>query len=269
MAAGALTLNMAGGLINILPIWAVFILTVLLVLAAHEIGFRWASYKKKKSRLEGEGPVGTIVGATLGLLALLLGFTFGVAAERFEARRMTLLEEANAIGTAFRRAELLEEPNRKQVRSLLRSYVDERLQWAAGQTVQPQRSATELHKQLWAQTVDAGVKHPNSQTVSLFIESVNHVIDLHTREIMVHKMSRIPRVIWIILYLVALLALGVMGYHSGVAGTTRSPAMLAVALAFSAVIALIVDLDRPTEGVIRTSQQLMIDLRDWMAQAGP
>jgi hypothetical protein len=60
-----------------------------------------------------------------------------------------------------------------------------------------------------------------------------------------------------------------MGYHGGVAGTSRSPVMLAVAIAFSAVIMVIADLDRPGQGFINVSQQPMVDLRERLAASGP
>jgi hypothetical protein len=71
------------------------------------------------------------------------------------------------------------------------------------------------------------------------------------------------------LFVIAILSLAAMDYHSGIAGTNRSPVTLAVAIAFSVVILLLVDLDRPGEGFINVSQQVMIDLQDWMPQSQP
>jgi hypothetical protein len=260
---------MQGDPLGFLPVWAVFIVNLMLVLFSIEAGYRWARHKQKDSKNEKEAPVGAIVGATLGLLAFLLTFTFGTAADRFNARRQLLVAEVNAIGTVYLRAELLPEPHRNEVRKLLREYVDERLQWAGVKNIHASRSSAELHRQLWAQAVAVGAQRPGSVVVALFIDSVNEVIDLHTNRAVARQLSRIPGTFWIVLYVVAFLALSAMGYHGGVAETSRSPAMLAVAIAFSAVIVLIVDLDRPGEGAINVSQRAMMVLRDSFTEAQP
>jgi len=71
------------------------------------------------------------------------------------------------------------------------------------------------------------------------------------------------------LYVVAILALGSVGYHGGVTGTSRSPVLLAVAIAFSAVIMVIADLDRPGQGFINVSQEPMVHLRAMLALSKP
>jgi hypothetical protein len=242
-----------------------FFANLLGVLLSVEVGYRLGRFRRKCSEQEKEAPVGAMVGATLGLFALLLAFTFGLAAARFDARRQVLLDEANAIGTTYLRAELLSEPHREVVRQLLREYVDVRLKGVrTGMIEQAVGRSEELHAQLWAQAVAVGDKNPNSIVVGLFIQSLNEVIDLHSKRVMVGLRSRIPGPIWSILYAVAVLTLAAMGYHGGLAGTSRSLALLAVAFTFSAVMWLIADLDRPGEGALKASQQALIDLRSSM-----
>ena len=257
------------GLFAAIPLWGIFIVTLLLVLLSVEGGYRWAKYKQKRSEQEKEAPVGAMVGATLGLLAFLLAFTFGMAADAFHARKHAIVAEANAIGTTYLRTGLIREPHRTQVRKVLRDYVQERLQWAGVEKVKVVHSSKELHNRLWAQAAAVGEKNPGSEVAALFIESVNDVIDLHAERVMLRERSRIPGTYWIVLYVVSIFALGAMGYHGGVAGTTRSPVMLAVAIAFSAVILLIADLDRPGEGWVNVSQEAIIDLRDSMTESKP
>jgi hypothetical protein len=151
------------GPLDLLPIWGVFLATVAVVLLAVEGGFRLGQYRRRRSEQEDRPPVGEMVAATLALLAFLLAFTFGLAAARFDVRRGLVIEEANAIGTTSLRAGLLPEPHRSDVRSLLREYLDVRVE-----AVQPGKlsrsigRSEELHARLWAQAVAVGEKNPGS-----------------------------------------------------------------------------------------------------------
>ncbi len=90
------------------------------------------------------------------------------------------------------------------------------------------------------------------------------MIDLHAKRVTAGLRNRIPGAIWVALFAVAVLSLAAMGYHAGLVRTSRSLAVLAVALTFSAVIGLIADLDRPQEGALKVSQQALMDLRQSM-----
>jgi hypothetical protein len=117
--------------------------------------------------------------------------------------------------------------------------------------------------------VAIGENNPTSIVVGLFVQSLNEVIDLHAKRVTAGMRSRIPGAIWVALFAVAVLSLGAMGYHAGIAGTSRSLAVLAVAFAFSAVIGLIANLDRPQEGALKGSQQALIDLQQSMKVPRP
>ena len=250
--------------LDALPLPAAFLLIVVLVLLSIEGGFRLGIYRRKRSEQEKDAPVGAMVGSTLGLLAFMLAFTFGMAASRFDARKALVLEEANAIGTTYLRAAMLPEGG-DAVRGLLREYVDQRLAAVkGGNVVTALKESEALQSKLWALAVTAGQQHPNSIVVGLFVESLNDVIDLHAKRVTAGLRNRIPGTIWVGLFVIATLSLGAMGYHSGLAGPTRSLAVVAVAFAFSAVIALVVDLDRPQEGALVVSQQPLIDVRQSM-----
>src|SRR5690348_10734501 len=95
------------GPLDHLPLWGLFGATVAVVLLSIEGGYRLGQSRRRRSEDEKEGPVGAIVGATLGLLGFILAFTFGLAASRFDARRQIVVEEANDIGTTYLRAGLL------------------------------------------------------------------------------------------------------------------------------------------------------------------
>ena len=128
-------------------------------------------------------PLG-LLSATLGLLAFLLAFTFGLAASRFDARREVLQEEVNAIGTAYLRASFLPDNQGPEVRALLREYVDLRL--AATQPNSPMAEVLQkseaLHEKLWNEAVAAGLKK-DTVMVAPFVDALNQVIDVHAKRV--------------------------------------------------------------------------------------
>ena len=252
-------------LLDPFPLWTLVPLTIVFGLLSVELGYRLARYRQQHSQEEKESPVSGMVGAMLGLLAFMLAFTFGLAGSRFEDRRQVVLSEANAIGTTYLRAAMLPEPMRTEVKNLLREYVDVRLNAVQqpGQLAQSLSKSEELHERLWAQAVAATEKNP-SPINNLFVVSLNEVIDLHSVRVMAGLQSRVPAVIWIVLYVLAALAMVMIGYHAGMANSRRSIAAVALIIGFSLVLFLIADLDRPGQGMLRVSQQSMIDLRKSM-----
>ena len=135
--------------LDFLPLWALFGTTLVLVLLAVEGGFWLGRWRQRRAEHEQETPVGAIVGAILGLLGFLLAFTFGMAASRFDIRRELVLDEANAIGTTYLRAALVPEPHRTQIRTLLRDYVELRLEAVQPGMLVAALALEELQGRLW------------------------------------------------------------------------------------------------------------------------
>jgi len=199
------------GPIDALPLWALFIVILLVVLLSVEFGYRLGKYRRSHHETEKEAPLGTMVGATLGLLAFILAFTFGLAAARFDARRQTLLDEANAIGTTYLRAGMLPERG-EEVRRLLRDYVAARLEAVrSGNVVEGIRRSENIQQQVWTEAETVGEKNPNSIVVGLFVQSLNEMIDLHAKRVQTGVRSRIPGAIWLGLFAVAALSLATIG----------------------------------------------------------
>lgn len=255
-------------LLDNLPLWALLTATVAVVVLSIEVGYRLGSFRRRSTEQEKDAPVGAIVAATLGLLAFMLAFTFGLAATRFDARRMVLLDEANALGTAYLRAGLLPEPNRQRIRGLFREYVTVRLAAVESEALEESLArSTQLQRELWSNASEAAARDPRSIPVGLFIQSLNEVIDLHSKRVLLALHNRIPELVWAVLYCIAILAMTALGYQEGLSGSRRSWAVLALAFTFSAVMLLIADLDRPHEGLLRVSQRAMLDLQESMRQA--
>ena len=249
--------------LDYLPLWALFPATVVLIYAAIELGYALGKIRRRALEIEKEATVGPIVGATLGLLAFMLAFTFGLAATRFDARRQIVVEEANAVGTAYLRAGLLPEPHTKKIRGLLETYVRVRLESVqAGNIDRVLTESTTLHSRLWDQAEEVAKQDSHSINTGLFIQSLNEVIDLHSKRVHVGLRSRVPVILWLTLYLVAVFSVMQLGYQAGLSASRRSPAGVTFVLIFSLVILLIADLDRPHEGLVRVSQQAMQDLQN-------
>ncbi|MBL8852006.1 MAG: hypothetical protein JNG89_20200 [Planctomycetaceae bacterium] len=248
-----------------LPLSAFFVLTVAIVLAAIEFGFRGGRYRHQRYNDEKEGPVGAMVAATLGLLAFILAFTFGLAASRYDARRTVVVDEANTIGTTYLRAGLLPDERAARIRPLLRDYVDARLEAArTGNLLAVQRRSDELQHALWTEAELVGQQYPESIVAGLFIQALNETIDIHATRLFAVQQGRIPVVLWLALLVVTVLTMAGVGYFCGMSRSRRTPEVLLMALAYSAILLLVADLDRPLEGLVRVSQQAMIDVRAMM-----
>jgi hypothetical protein len=256
--------------LDALPLWGLVLAVSLLLVLALECGYRVGRWRHTNTPDERDQPVGAMVASILGLLALVLGFTFSLAASRFEARRQVVLEEANAIGTAYLRARLLPEPQRTKTENLLREYVDVRIRGVAEGKIEEILTRSEtLHESLWTQATAAAEKNPNSIMTGVFIQALNNVIDLHAKRVMVGLRSRIPLVIWAGLFGLTMLGMVSVGYQAGLSTTRRSPAMLGLVLSFSVVLLLVADLDRGQEGLLRVSQQALMDVQTAMRPQPP
>ncbi len=257
------------GPLDFLPVGALFIATLLVGLVSVECGYRLGRQRRQGADRDTDAPIGEMVAATLALLAFLLAFTFGMAAERYDVRRHLVLDDANAIGTTYLRATLLPE-HRDEIRALLREYVDLRLDAFQSKEIEHAlRRSGELQDLLWRHATELGTKHPNSIVVGLFIQSLNDMIDLHAKRVEMGMRNPIPAAIWGALYTVAILSLAAMGYHGGLVGSRRPLVVLAVTIAFSVVLWLIADLDRPREGTLQVSQEALIDLQKSMKESSP
>lgn len=249
----------------------VLVALVALFALASEIGFRAGRRHARRVR-DREPQVGTIQGAMLGLLALLLGFSFAMAQSRYDARRALVVKEANAIGTAYLRAQLLPKPEAQEVADALRRYVEARLERLSERVNEASLRAVlaeseRLHAYLWERAVSASRKDPRP-VVNLFITALNEVIDLHGARLAAFR-NHVPDAVFLLLYFVAAVAMGITGYASGLEGQRSFWPTLTTTVLIAVVITTVMDLDRPRRGLITVSQQSMIDLRESMQPRAP
>jgi len=252
-----------------IPIWLVFLLLLAAMLASAELGH---SFGRRVHAETGDTPayIGTVVAAVLGLLGLLLGFTFAMSSARYEERRALVLKESNAIGTAYLRSQLLPEPQRGAAAALFRRYVDVRLEIVASIHDRPRvealfRETDAIHAQLWSDGVAVAARGEDLPVVTLYLDSLNAVIDVNAERVAAHR-NRVPASIFVVLLIVSLLGILLTGYAAGVGGHRWAMARSVAALLITLVIVLIVDLHRPFDGSVTISQQSMTDLRNSMPQ---
>jgi hypothetical protein len=230
-----------------------------------EVSYRLGNRRKGR----GEGvpeQLGTVQGAVLGLLGLLLGFSFAGAASRFIDRQDLIVREANAIGTAYLRADLLTEPHRTQLRESLRKYTAARI--TLFETLNPTQFAAlradseALHAELWAPAV-AGVKAAPSPITGRVIPAVNEVIDRHpTRLSAINR--HLPLLVLEAVIGCAAVGIATVGYGSGLTGRPNRTLSAALTLLIAAVVWVTIDMDYPRRGMIRISQEPMTALHDGM-----
>jgi hypothetical protein len=242
------------------PLWLILGASVVCMAAACEVG-RWLGLR---SVGQGGDDLGTLEGAILGLLALMIGFTFAMALSRYETRRDAVLIEANAIGTTALRARLLPAPFGADIRKLLQEYVQIRLDLARRGSSPAALSAAvahanEMQENLWQQVKGLVAKDNAVVPTGLFIQTLNEMIDDQAKRLYAVS-NRVPNIVLTALYAIAILACAVSGYANGLdVRRVRSP-LYATGLVVALLILLIQDLDRPGAGFIRASQQPMIDV---------
>jgi hypothetical protein len=248
------------------PLWLIGCGLLVLLLLAIEAGVRTGARMRARRKGEETAELGTIQGAVLGLLGLLLAFTYSLAAGRQDARRGLVIREANAIGTAYLRAGLLPEPGRGEIRAILRQYVDSRIMpdevvRDPVKMAEAVRRSEQILQTLWPAASRTIESQPPTVLDSLMFQALNEVIDLHTERLAAFE-YRIPQIILWLLFAVATMAMAMTGFGGGLSGRRSLffTSMLAVLVA--AVIMVILDLDHTRRGFIRVSQRSMIQLRD-------
>lgn len=248
-----------------LPLWAIGGGTVLIVFLAFEGGFQLGKSHRRRSKDNVMSPVGSMVGATLGLLAFMLSFTFASAFSHFDTRKQVLFEETNAIRAVYRLADMIPEPTAEKIHALLREYVDVRL----GKVTTPEElrafidRSEKIHEQLWSEVMAYNSSNPG-RVSNVLLQNLIDMTRLHAKRLTVVLRWNIPITIWILLYAITVLGMSSMGYHAGLHGTRGSFSYLVLALAFSIVMVLIADLDRPRQGVFRVNQKSLIELKQSM-----
>ena len=245
-----------------IPIALFIVLFIVLCLGCYELGNRLGKRHAAGGETPDEGPTGMIVGSILALIAFLLAIAMGMAGDRFDTRRGLVQQEANAIGTTYLRAGYLPEPASSQLRDLLVEYIPLRIATPNREELQANIDrSVELQQQMWGIAQDVA-RENSSDVVALFLEGLNEVIETHSQRITAGLYARVPpTILWLLIGGIALSA-GLVGYSAGLNGRRSLIIATILIIALGTVITLVIDIDRPADGLIETSQQPLINLQD-------
>jgi hypothetical protein len=255
------------------PIFAATLFAVTLflgILLLLEVGRRIGLRRIVKEAEGARAGVGAVEGAVFGLLGLLIAFTFSGAAARFDTRRQLIVEETNAIGTAYLRLDLLPADAQSALRESFRQYVDTRL--AVYRKV-PDRAAVEaelakatrLQKEIWSQAIAASRAGAPQPAAMLLLPALNQMIDITTTRTMAAQ-THPPTIVFVMLGGLALVSALLAGY--GMAGSTSRSwlHMLGFAGILAVTVYVILDIEFPRLGLIRVDafDQALAELRQSM-----
>lgn len=253
------------GSLSFVPLWLLTVIFFAALLFAREVGaFLRTRQNLRKSRKAAATGVDEgdsfSTNTVLGLLALLIGFTFSLALGRYDERRSLVLHEANALGTTWLRTDLLERPDAERVRAVLRRYVDARVDFAKAKTAQQEveeyARTSALQTELWAAVMAGTAPFRDTPRASLMVTTTNQSIDL-AGERFAARQDHIPHRILRMLFLFAVFAAGLLGYERARQRTSTTLLLLL----FSLAVGLVLDLDLPSTGGINVPQDPMLDLQ--------
>ena len=241
--------------------------TIILIAGAAEFG-NWIGGRNRSAEARGDD-FGTLTAAALGLLALLIAFSFSIALSRFDLRQDLVLEEANAIGSTANFALMLPEKVQKPLLGMLRDYTAVRI--GLGVPYDPAKlqrdvaRSVDLQARLWQQAVSVTSADPQSLPAYRFVASLNEMNNIHESRLTALR-YHVPPEVLLMLVGVAMVALGFTGYHAGRMEARGRVATLIMSLMVAGVIMLIMDLDRPARGIILVSPQPLIDAAQGIPQ---
>jgi hypothetical protein len=240
------------------------------LLVCLEIGYRLGVHAQRIHPDPENQGLGALGASVFGLLGLLLAFSFARATLHLDARRSQVTQEANAIGTAWMRLDLLSRPDQPEIRRLFRLYVQSRL--ASTKALEDPATAErewtraeQLQQEIWARAVPASQADPSGTAALLLLPALNDMIGITTSRTVAYRM-RVPLLIVMLLLAVALLSGVIAGYGTARLGHRSWLHMVLYAGIVAATIYVVLDIENPTFGLVRlgAAEQAFRSLQDLM-----
>jgi hypothetical protein len=239
----------------------VLVVTFAVFWASARIG-RWLGMTQQRD--EGEQDFTFVLGGTLTLLGLIIGFTFSMAVGRYDQRKNYEEQEANAIGTEYARADLMPPASADAVRALLRSYLDQRIRYYGPHDRQQLRQLDvetgRLQRNMWSVVASYAAADPNP-VAAVVVSGMNDVLNSQGYT-QAAWWNRIPHGAWALMVVIAVFNNFLLGYGSH---GKRTISLLILPVALSVTLYLIAEIDSPTRGLIRVSPQNLQAVVDSLA----
>jgi hypothetical protein len=250
-----------------LSTWELWLIIAAIVLGFVALGYLAGRVLRKHVDSLRE-PVGVVQGALLALVGLVLAFGLSLAIGRYDSRRTAVVDDANAIGTTYLRAQTLSEPARTRSLELLKRYTDAsiRLSLAVPTTARFRQAIADedgLQRQLWGLAGNALRGAPQDSAPRLYVETLNEMIDQQTVRVAALN-NRIPTAVLVLEVFGTAIAFGLLALYTAMHGRGATTVFLAGALV-TVLLLVIFDLDRPTRGLIRVPDAPLVALRTSMA----
>ncbi len=239
---------------------------VLALWVANEVGFRVGRHFHT-SETEIQRSVGNSLKASIfGLVALLLGFSFSATSNRYELRQRVVLDQANAVGTCYQRAGLLDDTSRDRIQEILRRYLQTRVdQYREGDSpsafAKYQGLVNDTLAQLWSTIEDVNRQYPDMVRNSHIVPAANEVIDLSSTRTWANR-NHLPDPVLLLLLMCVVISGVLLGHSSGQSGRRHIGLWIASNLLFGLVLFIVLDFDRPQTGLIRVDPGPLGEVRD-------
>jgi hypothetical protein len=229
------------------------------VIAAHEIGF-WLGLLRRKADEPSDRQIALVRTSTAALVAFLVGFAFSGAASRFTNRSDIIVTEANALGTAYLRADTIGEPQRGELKAALREYSADRVALLGDEGRDQIESllakVSGLHTRMWRSAITA--TQDNAPLMAVVLPPINEVIDLHSIHLAMAR-RHLPIPIMAVLLGTAAISLGIIGFGNGRIGRRFSSLDAVYGTVLAAALWMTIDMDYPGGGMIRVSNRPVVD----------
>src|SRR5258708_5547302 len=229
------------------------------VVAAHEIGFRLGSLIRSADETFDQ-QVALVRASTAALVAFLIGFAFSGAASRFIDRLDIIVKEANALGTAYLRADTIAEPQRGELKAALKEYTADRVRLLSGKErdqIEPLLAKVSgLHGRMWRSAIKA--TQDNAPLMAVVLPPINEVIDLHSMHLAMAR-RHLPLPIMAMLLGTAAIGVGLLGFGNGRVGRRFSLLDSVYGTALVLALFMTIDMDYPGIGIIRVSNLTVVE----------
>jgi hypothetical protein len=239
------------------PIWFISFLIFLIYIAALEIGYRIALKRRDKWKDTDSGGGNIVLTSLFALLGLILAFTYAAGVSRHEVRKQAVITEANALGTAYLRARLVDEPGQTELRKALLEYA-RTLTFRQGVLLTPAereeilRKVRQTQARLWPLVERVVTKGQRGPIEASLVSAINDLLDQHTVRLAAAYDKLPAAVVWMLI-LIAAACLALTGFNAGISGRMSRWRMTVFAAILAGVTYMIIDFDRPTNGLIQIS----------------